>query len=432
MIELSPLTKKISIRTQVPTSKSYTNRALLLAALADGKSTIQNPLESDDTKVMIKALKELGVKITRKKSKKGGISFKVQGLGGKLNKPSRTLYLGNAGTAVRFLTAALSNQDFKSKVTGNKRMQERPLKDLIEALTLLGAEIKSTKNNHCPPITIKGPLTASKTTVEGSISSQYLSALLMTAPTLKSEVSIKVKGKLTSLPYIIMTLDIINSFGVRIKHKDFKEFQISPAIYKPQKYHVEGDASSATYPLAMAAISGGKATITNLNKNSKQADLKFLDILKKMGCTVSKTDKQIQVEGPKQVKPLGTIDLNALPDAAMTVAVLCSFAEGKSKLTNIGNLRVKETDRLHALKTELKKIGVKVKDGPDYLEIDGNPEKLHGATIETYDDHRMAMCFAVAGSKIPGIKIKNPECTTKTYPTFWKDLKKWGIKSKKI
>lgn len=432
MIELSPIKKRINIRASVPSSKSYTNRALLLAALAKGKSKIIHPLESTDTRIMVKALKELGIEINRKKATNGKITLTVHGTGGIFNKPARTLHLENAGTAVRFLTAALANQNFKSRITGNKRMQERPLKDLIEALQLLGAKIESPNNNNCPPITIKGPLTGNKTTVEGEISSQYLSALLMIAPTMGSKVSIKVKGELTSLPYIIMTLDTMSKFGVEIKQKDFSEFLISPTNYKAIKYPVEGDVSSATYPLAIAAIQGTKTTITNINKYSKQADLGFLDVLKKMGCKIEKTDKQIIVTGPKQLKALGTINLNALPDAAMTVAVLSAFAKGTSKLTHIGNLRVKETDRLSALNKELKKIGAKVKEGPNYLEITGDSEKLNGAIIETYDDHRMAMCFAVLGSRIPGIKIKNPECVSKTYPSFWKDLKKWGTHSKKV
>lgn len=423
MIEIVPNQTGRTIKTKVPTSKSYTNRALLLAALANGTTLIKNPLTSDDTIIMIEALKSLGVKITKPSANQ----IKITGTGGKLTKPSKAIYLGNAGTAVRFMTAALASQPFKTTITGDKRMQQRPLTDLISALTKLGSEITSKKDTGCPPITITGPFVKNKTKVKGNISSQYLSALIMIAPYNTETTEITVTGSLTSQPYVKMTLDIIKTFGVTVKNENFKKFIIKPQKYQGTTYQVEGDASSATYPLAIAAINENTCVISNLTKHSKQADLAFLDLLKKMGCKTTKTEESISCTGPKQLKPLGTIDLNTLPDAAMTVAIVCAFAEGKSKLTGLANLRVKESDRLSALATELTKIGAKVKEGKDYIEIDGNPTNLRGNKIKTYNDHRIAMCFAVVGTKVPNIKILNEDCVNKTYPEFWKDLKKWGI-----
>ncbi|MBU0667637.1 3-phosphoshikimate 1-carboxyvinyltransferase [Patescibacteria group bacterium] len=408
------------IITKVPGSKSYTNRALLLASLAKGTSKLGGALESKDTQVMIRALRALGISINKTKT-----GLTVKGSAGTFKKPGKIINLENAGTAVRSLTAALATQSFNSKITGDKRMQTRPIQDLIDALIQLGASIQTNKG--CPPVTILKPIKGGKTCVNGNISSQYLSALLMALPLTGKTSQIKVKGKLTSLPYVEMTLETMRRFGVHVQNKNFREFIIKPQTYKAANYEVEGDASSATYPLALAALHSGKTTITNLPGESLQADLQFLHILQKMGCTISKSKTSVSVKGPKKLNPLGTIDLNRLPDATMTVTILCAFAKGTSKLTGLANLRIKECDRLRALATELKKIGATVQEGKTFLIIMGNPLLLHGTEIETYNDHRMAMCFAIAASKIGNIKIKNPSCTKKTYPDFWKDLKKWGM-----
>ncbi len=454
MIEIIPAQKKLNIKTDVPSSKSYTNRALLLASLARGKSVIHNPLVSDDTTVMLQTLKRLKVKVQKNSS-----SIIIEGGAGKFGKVNRPLYLGNAGTAVRFLTAALASQANEYTITGNERMQKRPIADLTDALDGWGVEVKFMNENGCPPLTICGPLEGETTNVVGSISSQYISALLMIAPYANAPAVIRVQGRLTSLPYIKMTIDTINKFGGRIKNVNNRLFKAEPSTYKGTEYFVEGDASSASYPLAIAALNGGRTEIINVPTNSAQADMEFMNILNKMGCVVNKAkcenssskqepsrlnansspkhakkvpiNEYYRIEGPAKLKPLGRTDLNKMPDAAMTVAILCAFADGKSTLTGLGNLKVKETDRLVALKNELQKIGATVKTGKTYLEIDGNPTGLHGAEIETYDDHRMAMCFAVAGTKIPGIKIKDPNCVKKTYPNFFIDLNKWGIQTKK-
>lgn len=427
MIELIPLYKSRSVNTQkeirIPGSKSYTNRALLLAALAKGKSTITNPLESDDTRVMMEALKKLGVKILIKRRQ-----FQIFGNGGTFKKPAGELYLGNAGTAVRFLCAVLATAKFESTITGDKRMCQRPIQDLITALQKLGADISSSKG--CPPLKIKDGLRGGVTTVDGNISSQYLSALLMAAPCAKTPVTVKVKGHLTSLPYVRMTLDTMAKFGIRPANNRYRTFRIRPAAYTQANYTVEADASSASYFWAIAALNGSSIKVVNIDKSSVQADLGFTKILEKMGCRVKAGKNFITVRGSAALKALGRIDLNHMPDSAMTVAVLASFARGTSVLCGLGNLRVKESDRLSALKNELTKIGVEIKEGSDFLEINGNPDAGQSAIIETYNDHRMAMCFAVAGSRIPGIFIRNPQCVSKTYPDFWKDLNKIGIKTK--
>lgn len=411
--------KILPISIKIPGSKSYTNRAFLIAALAKGKSTIKNPLLSDDTKYMIAALKKLGIKITKKDG-----NYKIYGNQGGFSHKKRqiTLYLGNAGTAVRFLTAAATLADFPIRITGNKRMQERPIQDLVNGLRKLGAEVNCKKG--CPPVTIKSKLRGGTCKIKGNKSSQYFSALLMIAPYASKNVTIKVIGNLTSKPYINQTIETMKNFGVNVRNKNYKEFKIKAnQTYKSCTYEIEPDASSATYFGAIAALTQSEITIENLNPKSTQADIGFFDVLKKIGCKIEK-NKGITVKGPKKLKPLGKINLSNMPDGAMTVAILCAFAKGKSHLTDLQNLRIKETDRLKALTTELKKIGCQVKETKDGLIINGNPDKLHGAIIETYNDHRIAMCFATAGTKIPGIKIKNPKCVNKTYPGFFKDLRK--------
>jgi len=425
MMEIIPLYKGIPVNTQktirIPGSKSYTNRALLLAALADGKSTISNPLSSDDTDFMRTALEQLGIKIAKKDGK-----YLVHGNGGKFNKTAKPLYLGNAGTAVRFLTAVLAATGPECTITGDNRMRERPIGDLTDALTNLGALV--TTNNDCPPVTICKTFEGGNTTVNGKISSQYLSALLMAAACAKKRVAIVVTGKLTSLPYIEMTLDTMRRFGIKVNTKGFKQFTVAPSTYKPTSYIVEGDASSASYFWAIAALNRCTVKVFNIDLSSAQADINFIKIAEKMGCKIKTGKNFVTVTGPRTLKPLGTVDLNRMPDSAMTVAILAAFAKGKSVLKGLSTLRVKECDRIKALATELTKIGIKTIEGKDFLIIHGNPEAGNSAIVQTYNDHRMAMCFAVAGTKIPGIKILNPECVSKTYPGFWKDLKKIGIR----
>ena len=422
IVEVIP-TSGIAPEHAVPGSKSYTNRALPIAAMADGISTLRGALVSDDTRVARAALDNLGVGVD-------GVDgdFVVHGMGGRFDEPGAPLFLGNSGTATRFLTAMMTVQGFPSVVTGNARMQERPIADLLDALNALGAEAASERGNGCPPVRIGAQrLQGGRATVSGAISSQFLSALLMAAPYAQQDVMLEVRDTLVSVPYVDLTLDIMGRFGVEVEHDDYRRFRIrGRQVYAARDYAIEGDASSASYFWGLAALLGQSVCVTNVPPDSVQGDTRFLHVLERMGCTVSRRQGW-QVAGPRKLRPLGDIDLNALPDAAMTVAVLAAFCDGDTRLGNIGNLRVKETDRLHALATELGKIGAAVEELPDGLHVRGNPEALHGAEIDTYDDHRMAMCFGMAGARLAGIRIREPGCVAKTYPGFWDDLRRAGV-----
>ena len=426
-LEIIP-TQDIAATHTVPGSKSYTNRALIIAALAHGSSTLLGTLESDDTRVAREALVSLGVPIEQT-----DLTICVDGQQGHLHDPGQSLYLGNSGTSTRFFTAMLTLAGFPCTITGNARMQQRPIGDLLAALQHLGAEVASVHDNGCPPVRVGSQaLIGGSAPISGAMSSQFLSALLMVAPYARRDVVLEVEGTLVSVPYVDMTLDIMASFGVRVHNDNYERFVISGRqCYEGREYQIEGDASSATYFWGMAALLGQKMAIRNIPPSSAQADLKFLQVLEHMGCTVSRNDG-LAVSGPGVLRPLGTIDLNDLPDAAMAVAVLAAFCRGETRISNVANLRVKETDRLHALATELQKMGVAVEEFPDGLGIDGNPETFHGAEIATYDDHRMAMCFGMAGVRLSGLRIQEPACVSKTYPGFWQDLAHLGINLREV
>jgi 3-phosphoshikimate 1-carboxyvinyltransferase len=404
----------------IPGSKSFTNRALLISSLAEGKSILINPLFSEDTLLMINALKELGIKIETDENK----NLIVNGVGGNFTDPNKNLFIGNAGTAMRFLTAMLTLCPFKSVITGDIRMQERPIRILVKALRDLGAKIETVKKNGFPPVKIKGNiLPGGEINMSGKISSQYISALLMVAPYAQKDITINIEDELVSKPYIDMTIQIMKDFGVSVENISYKTFKVACGQgYKNTEYLIEGDTSSASYFYALSALHNVEIAIKNINSETTQADIRFLNVLEKM-----KDEKN-----PGILKPLGEINLNDMPDSAMTVAVMCCFAKGKSKLTNISNLKLKETNRIHALVTELTKIGVNCKELEDGIEINGDPEKLHGdALIETYNDHRIAMCMSLFATKLPNIQILNPDCTNKTYPRFFEDLQSLGIEIKK-
>lgn len=390
----------------IPGSKSYTNRALVLAALATGETLLRNPLYSDDTKFTLDALKNLGVKFER-----NGDDLRIIGCGGKFKEPEKSLNLGNAGTGMRFLTAAMSITGFKTKIYGNARMSQRPIKDLLKGLRDLGVKVESTNKTGCPPIKNQGNgLRGGRVEISGQTSSQFISAIMMIAPFAKQDVEIVIIDELVSKPYIDMTIKVMKDFGISVKNQNFKTFEIKAGQqYKGCDYLVEGDASSASYFYALEQLHNTKLDIQNINKDSLQADMGFLDI--KVG---------------------GEIDLNHMPDAAMTVAIMAAFHKGKTRLINIANLRVKETDRIAALVTELNKVGCDARELDDGIEINGDPTKLHGdVVIETYDDHRMAMCFGVLATLVPNVQILDPECTSKTYPSFFEDLRRAGFEIEK-
>ena len=396
-----------------PPSKSYTQRALVIASLARGKSVIKSPLFSGDTAYMISALKQFGINIVKK-----GADLVVYGTDGNLKSPDKQVFVGNAGTAMRFLSAFASLAKAETTITGDKRMQQRPLKNLLDVLQQLG--VKSESNNGFPPVKIYGgSFNGGSAKLKGDISSQYISSILMCAPYAKKPVTIDIEGNLTSKPYIDVTLDAMKSFGVGVKNQNYKSFTIkNDRKYKPRAYKIEGDASSASYFFAAAAVTRGKVMVKNINPGSKQGDIKFLDILKRMGCGVRKGKDFVEVKGGS-LKSVD-IDMNGMPDIVPTLAVASVFADGITTIRNVANLRYKETDRLRALAFELRKIGANVEEMQDGLAI--KRKRLQKAVIETYNDHRVAMSFAIAGLAISGIRIKNPNCVSKSFPGFWENF----------
>lgn len=402
--------KYVDAVIEAPPSKSYTQRALIVASLADEKSVIKNPLFSDDTSYMVSALKQFGIKIEKK-----GKDLIVYGTRGILKSPQKNIFTGNAGTTMRFLTAFAALANGEAIISGDKRMQQRPIQDLLDALSQLG--VKSESDNGYPPVKIfGGSFNGGNAKLKGSISSQYLSSILMCAPYAKKGVTIDVTGNLTSKPYVDITLDVMGNFGINVKNKNYKKLIIkNNKKYKSRDYKIEGDASSASYFFAAAAVAKGKVRVKNINPSTKQGDIGFVHILKKMGCGVRKGRDFIEVRGGN-LKSVD-VDMNSMPDAVPTLAVTSVFAESTTTIRNVANLRCKETDRLKALAFELRKIGANVEELQDCLKI--KRRRLQKAIIETYNDHRMAMGFAVAGLAINGIRIKNPKCVAKSFPDFW-------------
>ena len=403
---------------RVPGSKSISNRALLLAALSSERINLKHLLFSDDTLYMLKALETLGLSVQISDDKSDVF---VQGVSGNFPNKKARFFLGNSGTSMRSLAAALCIHEGEYILEGEARMYERPIKDLADALKKLGAEISYLKNPGFPPLEIHGKgLLKNKVSVKGNISSQYLTALLLCAPFAETGLSICVDGELISKPYIEMTLSMMHHFGIEVQNNAFKEFKIPAGVYKaPSVYEIEGDASSASYPLAAAAISKGYVKVEGLKKDSLQGDIFFAEILKEMGARIHYGENFIECSGAD----LHAINknLNAIPDAAMTVAVLALFAKGTSTISGIKSWKVKETDRLSALSNELQKTGAKVSTTEDSITITP-PEVLKGATFETYNDHRMAMCMSLVSLGNVPVRILNPSCVNKTYPEFFDDF----------
>lgn len=418
-LTLNPI-NKINGEIFLPGSKSLSNRALLIAALAQGTTKITNLLVSDDINYMLKALKILGVNYSLSEC---GTECTVIGNNGFFNVEQPVeLFLGNAGTAMRPLCAALAASKGEFILTGEPRMKERPIGHLVNALTQLNADIEYLENADYPPLKIKGKsLTASVVTIDGSISSQFLTAILMVAPLLKTDTSIEIEGELVSKPYIDITLDIMARFGVTVTNNGYQSFSVkgNQSYQALDKYMVEGDASSASYFLAAGAIKGGEVTVHGIGKLSVQGDKHFADVLEKMGAEVTWADESITVVG----KPLTAIDMdmNHIPDAAMTIATTALFAKGTTTIRNIYNWRVKETDRLFAMATELRKVGAEVIEGEDYITITP-PTLLKHAEIDTYDDHRVAMCFSLVALSDTPVTINDPKCTAKTFPDYFEKL----------
>ena len=419
-LTLQPIAR-VNGTVNLPGSKSVSNRALLLAALAKGTTRLTNLLDSDDVKHMLNALTALGVSYTLSSDR---TLCEVTGNAGPLHASQPlSLFLGNAGTAMRPLAAALCLGQHDIELTGEPRMKERPIGHLVDALRQGGATIEYLENENYPPLRLRGGFTGGEVSVDGSVSSQFLTALLMTAPLAQQDTCITIKGDLVSKPYIDITLNLMQCFGVEVENQNYQRFLIKgqQQYQSPGDYLVEGDASSASYFLAAAAIKGGTVRVTGIGRQSVQGDIRFADVLEKMGATIEWGDDYITCTAGK-LQAID-MDMNHIPDAAMTIATTALFAEGTTRLRNIYNWRVKETDRLSAMATELRKVGAEVEEGHDYILITPPATLIH-ADIGTYNDHRMAMCFSLVALSDTPVTILDPGCTAKTFPDYFVQLAK--------
>ena len=417
-LEIQPLDHPVDATVQIPGSKSVTNRALLVAALADGTSGIQNPLFSDDSYWLLDSLTRLG--FTSHADREAG-SVKIQGQRGIIPKGGVELYVGNAGTVARFLPPVLALGDGPYRVDGVARMRERPVEDLVEVLRRLGGGVEYEDESGRFPLVVRGGgIRGGTARVPGDKSSQFLSGLLMAAPYAEELVVLNVETTRTGLPYVGITLDVMRSFGVEVEaSKDYRRFVVEPAVYEACDYAVEPDASGASYFFAAAAVTGGRVRVSGLGAGSSQGDLRFTTVLEEMGCEVEVGEDYVEVRGPERLRGV-EVNMNAFSDTMMTLAAIAPFAKGPTTILNVGHTRHQETDRISAVATELRRLGVQVEEGPDSLRI--TPGPVGSGTVETYGDHRMAMAFAITGLATPGIRIKDPGCVTKTFPDYFERL----------
>jgi 3-phosphoshikimate 1-carboxyvinyltransferase len=419
-LEILPYTSpNLRSRVRVPGSKSLTNRALIIAALAEGKTQLSGALDSQDTQVLIRALNAVGIPTHHNPEE---FTIDVVGQAGSIPVASANLDLANSGTSLRFLTAMLALGHGKFMLDGSPRMRQRPIADLLAALNRLGAIARSETNNGCPPVSLDADgLQGGFVGVRGDVSSQFLSGLLMALPYAENPSEIEVDGNLVSVPYVTMTIEVMRAFGVKVDNRKNKRFIIKPGQYFGRDYAIEPDASAASYFFALAAIMGGTVTVEGLGNRSLQGDVDFVQVLAHMGCLVESGVDKITVTGG-QLKGLD-IDMNAISDTVMTLAVVALFAQGATRIRNVAHIRHKETDRIAAVATELRKFGAEVIEHYDGLTIVPPASgQFKPAEVATYDDHRIAMSFALAGLKVPGTVILDPGCVGKTYPGYWKDL----------
>lgn len=417
-MEIKPV-HHLDATLEVPGSKSYTQRALIIAALAQGRSILSHVLISEDTRYLVEALRALGIQILTSDS-----DTIIQGTGGEIRNPGQAIFLGNNGTALRFLTTMVSLGEGEFLLDGGSRLRERPLKPLLDALKTLGVTSHSRDNKGYPPVRIEAQgLRGGSVAFTDVESSQYISSLLIGAPYAAEDIEITLKGVTVSEPYIEMTLNIMERFGAEIERGEKNRFKVkSGHKYEGQKYIVEGDASSASYFFLAAVLCRGRVRVMNINPDSLQGDIKILNIMESMGCSVVRGDSWVDVIGGPLHDGNIVFDMGNMPDMVPTLAVLAAFRQGQTTITNASHLRLKESDRIAALVKELNRIGVTAKERDDGLVITGG--KPHGAEIETYNDHRIAMSFAMAGLAVPGMKIKDKLCVGKSFPGFWDELKK--------
>ena len=412
-----PQAGTVRARIAVPGSKSITNRALICAALARGESTLRNASDSDDTALMANGLNQLGVLV-----RKSGEALIVSGTGGKLYAPKFPIPVGNAGTTFRFLLSLAALAEGTTVFEGSERMAERPVDDLLGALRQAG--VVTEKDADAPRWSVKGgSMRGDAVSIRGDKSSQFLSSLLLVAPALKHSMRIVVEGKMSSQSYVSMTLSVMEHFGVQtVEVRPDGYFVQEGGGYHAATFAVEADASSASYPMAAAAISAGEVFVEGVKPDSTQGDARFVDVLAAMGCTVSWSDDGVAITGTSDLKGID-VDMNAMPDVVPTLAVVSLFARGQTSIRNVAHLRYKESDRLQALAVELTKLGAAIGVRTDGLDI--VPAPLHGAQLGTYGDHRLAMSFALAGLRVPGVRVEEPESVKKSYPRFWAEFEKF-------
>jgi len=416
-VEIQP-TGPVHASIRPPGSKSITNRALICAALAEGDSTLSGALDSEDTRVMIDALRLLGLAAEHDRA---SATVRMRGCAGRLPARDVNLFVANSGTTLRFLTALVTLGQGTFRLDGTPRMRERPVQDLLDALGQLGVDATTELGTGCPPVVVRAAgLPGGPATVAGSISSQYLSGLLMAAPYATRPVELHVQGALVSAPYVKMTLSVMSAFGVTVAAEDLSRFVIPIGRpYQGRTYAVEPDASAASYFFAAAAVTGGRVAVEGLSRTSLQGDVAFCECLRQMGCDVQYGPDAIAVARQGRLRGIEA-NMNAISDTVQTLAAVALFAEGPTTITGVAHNRHKETDRIRALANELRKLGARVEERSDGLRI--VPGRLRAAEIDTYDDHRMAMSLALVGLALPGVVIRNPACTSKTYPGFFADL----------
>ncbi len=415
--EIRPILHPLDATVCVPGSKSLTNRALLIASLASGETHLFNALFSDDSLYFAKALQTLGFQIEPEETRR---EFVIHGIGGEIPAQKAELFIGNAGTAARFLTAFLTLGHGEYSLDGNARMRQRPIADLASALQQLGARVEASAG--CLPVrVIAAGLAGGRAKLAGNVSSQFLSALLMIAPYARQAVEIELSTNLSSKPYVDLTMAVMHDFGVEVEHKAYETFTIRPGCYHPREsYVIEPDASAASYLFAAPAICGGSVRVKGITKASAQGDIAFLNVLEKMGCKVMNGPDYVEVSGGEALRGVN-VDLSDSPDVAQTLAAVAPFASTPTHIQGIASARLKETDRVHGTCTELTRLGVCVEEHADGMTI--HPcAQVHPASIQTYGDHRMAMSFALIGLRVPGITIEDPACVSKTFPGYFEVL----------
>jgi 3-phosphoshikimate 1-carboxyvinyltransferase len=417
-MEIRPL-KHLNATVSVPGSKSYTQRALIIAALAEGQSRLENTLIAEDTGYVMGALQSLGADIRADKKE-----IVVSGFGGHPRNPGGEIYLGNNGTAMRLLTAVAALGEGPFTLTGNQRLLQRPIKPLLDALNVLGADARTKNANGYLPVVIHAHgLKGGTVTFTDIESSQFISALLISAPYAGSDTVIELEGKIPSLPYVEVTIDVMKQFGAEVSKKNRLHYSVqSGQRYKGSRYCIEGDCSSASYFFLAAALCKGKVRVRHINPHTLQGDIGILSIIERLGCAVVRGVDWVEVRGSKLTAGEYTLDMGTMPDMVPTLAVLAALRPGRTVITNCAHLRLKESNRLAALATELSKTGVRVEETRDGLVIEGDAPR--GAEIETYNDHRIAMSFAVMGLAVPGMRIQGEDCVDKSFPGFWAELQR--------